>query len=229
MKVSFLESRSKCVKETEGGSQGLSVPAPTQPCGALRIFHSTHTPPPHTHTYRGAPFLLLLRRIPVKVGKKKKRLGGRVFPGKIIWTEDRRLLSHACSWPLLPASISLATVRRTTLLLAMQSTPNYLWKLDDVLGQGATASVYKARNKVSWRGCPVNGSIKPLGLDFVFLLSWKNTNKKWKKHRAQCERKYYKQYMKWFSQGQKQFAEILTKWRFTKAALNDTDKSSRKG
>ncbi|KAM8975160.1 inhibitor of nuclear factor kappa-B kinase subunit epsilon isoform 2-T2 [Pelodytes ibericus] len=29
----------------------------------------------------------------------------------------------------------------------MQSTPNYLWELDDILGQGATASVYKARNK----------------------------------------------------------------------------------
>ncbi|NP_001089830.1 inhibitor of nuclear factor kappa B kinase subunit epsilon L homeolog [Xenopus laevis] len=31
----------------------------------------------------------------------------------------------------------------------MQSTPNYLWELDDLLGQGATASVYKARNKKS--------------------------------------------------------------------------------
>ncbi|XP_028260739.1 inhibitor of nuclear factor kappa-B kinase subunit epsilon isoform X2 [Parambassis ranga] len=29
------------------------------------------------------------------------------------------------------------------------STPNYLWSLQDVLGQGATASVYKARNKRS--------------------------------------------------------------------------------
>ncbi|XP_058860829.1 inhibitor of nuclear factor kappa-B kinase subunit epsilon-like [Acipenser ruthenus] len=29
----------------------------------------------------------------------------------------------------------------------MLSTVNYLWSLDDVLGQGATASVYKARNK----------------------------------------------------------------------------------
>ncbi|XP_030044655.1 inhibitor of nuclear factor kappa-B kinase subunit epsilon isoform X2 [Microcaecilia unicolor] len=29
----------------------------------------------------------------------------------------------------------------------MQSTPNYLWQLEDVLGQGATANVYKARNK----------------------------------------------------------------------------------
>lgn len=28
------------------------------------------------------------------------------------------------------------------------STTNYLWSLQDVLGQGATASVYKARNKV---------------------------------------------------------------------------------
>lgn len=30
----------------------------------------------------------------------------------------------------------------------MQSTTNYLWHTDDLLGQGATASVYKARNKV---------------------------------------------------------------------------------
>ncbi|KAM4795758.1 inhibitor of nuclear factor kappa-B kinase subunit epsilon [Rhinophrynus dorsalis] len=31
----------------------------------------------------------------------------------------------------------------------MQSTLNYLWELDHILGQGATASVYKARNKKS--------------------------------------------------------------------------------
>nr|XP_025847149.1 inhibitor of nuclear factor kappa-B kinase subunit epsilon isoform X4 [Vulpes vulpes] len=31
----------------------------------------------------------------------------------------------------------------------MQSTINYLWHTDDLLGQGATASVYKARNKKS--------------------------------------------------------------------------------
>ncbi|XP_053101113.1 inhibitor of nuclear factor kappa-B kinase subunit epsilon [Hemicordylus capensis] len=31
----------------------------------------------------------------------------------------------------------------------MQSTQNYLWKTEDVLGQGATASVFKARNKKS--------------------------------------------------------------------------------
>uniref|UniRef100_A0A665VXX0 Protein kinase domain-containing protein n=1 Tax=Echeneis naucrates TaxID=173247 RepID=A0A665VXX0_ECHNA len=31
----------------------------------------------------------------------------------------------------------------------LQSTTNYLWSLQDVLGQGATASVYKARNKRS--------------------------------------------------------------------------------
>ncbi|XP_028924172.1 inhibitor of nuclear factor kappa-B kinase subunit epsilon [Ornithorhynchus anatinus] len=31
----------------------------------------------------------------------------------------------------------------------MQSTANYLWHTDDILGQGATASVYKARNKKS--------------------------------------------------------------------------------
>lgn len=37
----------------------------------------------------------------------------------------------------------------------MQSTPNYLWSTEDLLGQGATAYVYKARNKVSggnWGG-----------------------------------------------------------------------------
>ncbi|TFK00456.1 maestro heat-like repeat-containing protein family member 1 [Platysternon megacephalum] len=34
-------------------------------------------------------------------------------------------------------------------MLKMQSTPNYLWNMDDVLGQGATASVYKARSKRS--------------------------------------------------------------------------------
>uniref|UniRef100_A0A8C6Z893 Protein kinase domain-containing protein n=1 Tax=Nothoprocta perdicaria TaxID=30464 RepID=A0A8C6Z893_NOTPE len=31
----------------------------------------------------------------------------------------------------------------------MQSTPNYLWHPEDVLGQGATACVYRARNKKS--------------------------------------------------------------------------------
>ncbi|XP_042319176.1 inhibitor of nuclear factor kappa-B kinase subunit epsilon isoform X2 [Sceloporus undulatus] len=31
----------------------------------------------------------------------------------------------------------------------MQSTQNYLWKREDLLGQGATASVYKARKKIS--------------------------------------------------------------------------------
>ncbi|CAM5119242.1 unnamed protein product [Natator depressus] len=34
-------------------------------------------------------------------------------------------------------------------MLKMQSTPNYLWNTEDVLGQGATASVYKARSKRS--------------------------------------------------------------------------------
>ncbi|XP_075709828.1 inhibitor of nuclear factor kappa-B kinase subunit epsilon [Rhinoderma darwinii] len=31
----------------------------------------------------------------------------------------------------------------------MPSTPSYLWELEDILGQGATAKVYKARNKKS--------------------------------------------------------------------------------
>lgn len=34
----------------------------------------------------------------------------------------------------------------------MQSTASYLWHTDDLLGQGATASVYKARNKVRPQG-----------------------------------------------------------------------------
>lgn len=34
----------------------------------------------------------------------------------------------------------------------MQSTTNYLWHTDDLLGQGATANVYKARNKLEIRG-----------------------------------------------------------------------------
>lgn len=44
----------------------------------------------------------------------------------------------------------------------MQSTVNYLWHTDDLLGQGATASVYKARNKVgprpSWRSTPAQAA-----------------------------------------------------------------------
>ncbi|XP_029428291.1 inhibitor of nuclear factor kappa-B kinase subunit epsilon isoform X1 [Rhinatrema bivittatum] len=31
----------------------------------------------------------------------------------------------------------------------MQSTPNYLWQPEDILGQGATANVYRARNKMT--------------------------------------------------------------------------------
>lgn len=45
----------------------------------------------------------------------------------------------------------------------MQSTVNYLWHTDDLLGQGATASVYKARNKVGPRpGRPHPGPCSPL-------------------------------------------------------------------
>lgn len=33
--------------------------------------------------------------------------------------------------------------------MAVMTTPNYLWSVQDLLGQGATASVYKARNKKS--------------------------------------------------------------------------------
>lgn len=30
----------------------------------------------------------------------------------------------------------------------MQSTPNHLWLLSDILGQGATANVFRGRHKV---------------------------------------------------------------------------------
>lgn len=40
----------------------------------------------------------------------------------------------------------------------MQSTVNYLWHTDDLLGQGATASVYKARNKVGPKPPPAHRS-----------------------------------------------------------------------
>ncbi|KTG39550.1 hypothetical protein cypCar_00039390 [Cyprinus carpio] len=34
----------------------------------------------------------------------------------------------------------------------MQSTSNYLWMMSDLLGQGATANVYRGRHKVSKTG-----------------------------------------------------------------------------
>lgn len=43
----------------------------------------------------------------------------------------------------------------------MQSTVNYLWHTDDLLGQGATASVYKARNKVGHSPAQVLGPLSP--------------------------------------------------------------------
>lgn len=43
-----------------------------------------------------------------------------------------------CYSPCLPSSMSGMTA----------STTNYLWSMQDVLGQGATASVFKARHKV---------------------------------------------------------------------------------
>lgn len=48
----------------------------------------------------------------------------------------------------------------------MQSTVNYLWHTDDLLGQGATARVYKARNKVGappGPPCPAPGKAVPSG------------------------------------------------------------------
>lgn len=38
----------------------------------------------------------------------------------------------------------------------MQSTPNHLWLLSDILGQGATANVFRGRHKV--------GTVKTKGL-----------------------------------------------------------------
>lgn len=46
---------------------------------------------------------------------------------------------------------SLGRKAAASLQREMQSTVNYLWHTDDLLGQGATASVYKARNKVGAR------------------------------------------------------------------------------
>lgn len=53
-----------------------------------------------------------------------------------------------------PHSSDLTTVCHFLCLLSNMSgmtfsTANYLWSVQDVLGQGATASVYKARNKVA--------------------------------------------------------------------------------
>lgn len=56
-------------------------------------------------------------------------------------------LSHA-----LPAAEGRAAVTAVLPVQAMQSTPNYLWSTDDLLGQGATACVYKARSKVRGAG-----------------------------------------------------------------------------
>lgn len=37
---------------------------------------------------------------------------------------------------------------RLTSPIRMQSTTNYLWLISDLLGQGATANVYRGRHKV---------------------------------------------------------------------------------
>lgn len=113
------------------------------------------------------PFCLLLQVVSYPTSDFLQLLAFRVSPGKGIWRLgfpniilhkwEEKLLSWwktwpslflACWWHLLPASIYLAARKQTAAFLAMQSTLNYLWKTDDVLGQGATASVYKARNKV---------------------------------------------------------------------------------
>lgn len=51
----------------------------------------------------------------------------------------------------------------------MQSTANYLWHTDDLLGQGATASVYKARNKV---GSSPGGPGRPSSFGGLEVLFW---------------------------------------------------------
>lgn len=37
----------------------------------------------------------------------------------------------------------------SSVAVRMQSTANYLWLISDLLGQGATANVYRGRHKVS--------------------------------------------------------------------------------
>lgn len=55
--------------------------------------------------------------------------------------------------PCLQLSHALLAAEGRAAVTAMQSTPNYLWSTDDLLGQGATACVYKARSKVrGWGG-----------------------------------------------------------------------------
>jgi len=55
--------------------------------------------------------------------------------------------------PCLQLSHALLAAEGRAAVTAMQSTPNYLWSTDDLLGQGATACVYKARSKVrGWKG-----------------------------------------------------------------------------
>lgn len=49
----------------------------------------------------------------------------------------------------MPDSEPLGVQEEDSQAQEMQSTTNYLWHTDDLLGQGATASVYKARNKKS--------------------------------------------------------------------------------
>ncbi len=55
-----------------------------------------------------------------------------------------------CSWESLVVFLSYTDLIMSSgcVNTMTASTANHLWSLDDVLGQGATASVYKARNKV---------------------------------------------------------------------------------
>lgn len=51
----------------------------------------------------------------------------------------------------------------------MQSTTNYLWLISDLLGQGATANVYRGRHKVResgvlWSGGHKSGDLLLVGL-----------------------------------------------------------------
>ncbi|KAG2467924.1 IKKE kinase, partial [Polypterus senegalus] len=65
----------------------------------------------------------------------RKTVGGRLV-GRCVFSSVRNKERK---------SVSEMAVREKILL----STASYLWSLDDVLGQGATATVYKARNKKS--------------------------------------------------------------------------------
>lgn len=38
----------------------------------------------------------------------------------------------------------------SNVIMEIRSSPNYIWNIKDILGQGATGAVYKGRHKVTW-------------------------------------------------------------------------------